>query len=111
MDIEVTFLDDGSLAINCGDEHRALALWLEQGWSDAQFQEQLKISRELSVLPITIQGTEFSAYIDPDEVQIYAHIQQEYTGDDESLNLALLDVAAGCGYDDYLRIIDYLARV
>ncbi|MFM2478066.1 YacL family protein [Celerinatantimonas sp. MCCC 1A17872] len=109
MDIELTYLDDGSFSIDCGDEHRPLAMWLEQSWQDQSFQQQLRQSRMVALLPMTIRGIEFSAQIDADEVIIYAHgSEQAEPVDDNGDSLVALDVEAHCGYDDYIHLLDYL---
>ncbi|WP_165872698.1 YacL family protein [Celerinatantimonas diazotrophica] len=109
MDIELTYLDDGSFSIDCGDEHRPLAMWLEQSWQDQNFQCQLQKSRCVEHLPMVIQGIEFSAQIDADEVIIYAHHNERVEPtDDNGDSLVALDVEALCGYDDYIHLLDYL---
>lgn len=109
MDIEITYLDDDSFSIDCGDEHRPLAMWLEQSWQDQSFQRQLQLSRVIAQLPMIIQGIEFSAHIDADEVVIYAHRNDQVEPIDDSGDLLVaLDVEAHCGYDDYIHLLDYL---
>ncbi|MFM2484789.1 YacL family protein [Celerinatantimonas yamalensis] len=108
MDIELTYLDDGHFTIDCGDQHRALALWLEQSWDDECFQAELAQSRDINALPMVIRSVEYSAYIRSDDVQVFAHVNSDEPLDDQGQALTLLDISAECGYEDYLHLLDFL---
>lgn len=110
MEIELIYLDDGRFQLDCGDAHRALALWLEQSWFDAVFQQQLQQVYAVTNLPLQIRGPEYVAQIDADEVLIYANVAECEESADEAYQLTLLDAHAGCGYDDFIHLIDYIRQ-
>ncbi|MFM2483114.1 YacL family protein [Celerinatantimonas sp. YJH-8] len=110
MDIELHFLGDGRFSLDCGDAHRALALWLEQGWFDGSFQQQLLRAYEVSQLPLQIRGVEFTAQIDQEEVLVFSNVEpiDEIIDGDEAYQLSMIDAYAGCGYEDFIHLIDYI---
>lgn len=107
MDIELTYRDDGQFLIDCGDVHRALALWLEQSWSETSFQEQLNKAMQPEYLPMSISGPEFFAYIDEQEILVFANNGSGEVDIDEAI-YEIQDASAACGYDDFVHLVKYI---
>jgi uncharacterized protein YacL (UPF0231 family) len=111
MDLYVKRALDGSLHIDCGDEQRALGIWLEQEWAAPGFQDKLREALRLGHAdkPWTIQGREFTCQHQQGVVEIERH-----GGFDEATELALeldqdlelADSYASCGFEDFVQLIE-----
>lgn len=107
MDIELTYRGGGQFLIDCGDAHRALALWLEQSWHEPSFQNQLVLAMQPEYLPMSIMGPEFFAYIDVQDVLVFANDGKNEVEVDEQV-YDIQDAYSACGYDDFVHLIKYI---
>ncbi|UPW17917.1 YacL family protein [Agarivorans sp. TSD2052] len=115
MELTIRRSLDGVFFIDCGDEQRCFAMWLERELNNdrdfvAQLLGRLKCLQALDEL--RIDSAEFRFVANRDEVLI--KVSTDTLGEDviDQLDDLNLDAAeSACGYDDFLlllqNIIDY----
>ncbi len=113
MELTIRRSLDGDLMIDCGDEHRCLAMWLEREINKSrqfpqQLQARLMALHELAEL--RLDSDEFRFIANRDEILISVSedsLEQPSFLIDQPMNLDACYSA--CGFDDFIELLKAIA--
>lgn len=109
MELSVKRDLDGTLLIDCGDDHRAIANWLEQEWVVDGFKAKLQalIAQANAGQECCLVGKEYHCRHSQGVIEVERNHALDETDIDQYIEdeLQLSDSFACCGLEDFVAVI------
>jgi uncharacterized protein YacL (UPF0231 family) len=117
--MEYQFIRDpiSGLRIKISSEHAIIGRWLNEeiGKDKVAMLQALIVSVKTSFEPVTLKGQEIDLILSKDEALFEAHALHQDSEDliayqDDDLMLEENDLSSGCGFEDFIDLIESWAE-